>query len=214
MNEAKYIGLRGKLVEELESKGITDRKVLDAINVIPRHLFLDPVFRDKFAYEDAAFPIGEGQTISQPFTVAYQTELLHAKKGSKVLEIGTGSGYQTAVLCQLGVKVHSIERQKNLFNNAKLFLNQNGYRAHLYFGDGFKGKPAFAPFDGIIVTCGAPYIPEELKYQLTVGGRMVIPVGEQDVQQMKVIVRLEDEVFEENTYGDFKFVPMIKNIKN
>ena len=131
-----------------------------------------------------------------------------------MLEIGTGSGYQTAVLCQLGVKVHSIERQKNLFNNAKLFLNQNGYRAHLYFGDGFKGKPAFAPFDGIIVTCGAPYVPDELKYQLTVGGRMVIPVGEQDVQQMKVIVRLEEEVFEEKTYGNFKFVPMLKNIKN
>ena len=214
MNDAKYKGLRAKLVEELKSKGITDRKVLDAINVIPRHLFLDPVFRDKFAYEDAAFPIGEGQTISQPYTVAYQSELLHVKKGSKVLEIGTGSGYQTAVLCQLGVKVHSIERQKNLFNNAKLFLNQNGYRAHLYFGDGFKGKPAFAPFDGIIVTCGAPYVPDELKYQLSVGGRMVIPVGEQDVQQMKVIIRLGEDVFEEKTYGDFKFVPMLKNIKN
>jgi protein-L-isoaspartate(D-aspartate) O-methyltransferase len=214
MNDAKYIGLRAKLVEELKSKGIKDKRVLDAINLIPRHLFLDPVFRDKFAYEDSAFPIGEGQTISQPYTVAYQSELLRVKKGSKVLEIGTGSGYQTAVLCQLGVKVHSIERQKNLFNNAKLFLNQNGYRAHLYFGDGFKGKPAFAPFDGIIVTCGAPYVPDELKCQLSVGGRMVIPVGKQDVQQMKVIIRLGEDVFEEKTYGDFKFVPMLKNIKN
>ena len=214
MNDAKYIGLRAKLVEELKSKGIKDKRVLDAINLIPRHLFLDPVFRDKFAYEDSAFPIGEGQTISQPYTVAYQSELLRVKKGSKVLEIGTGSGYQTAVLCQLGVKVHSIERQKNLFNNAKLFLNQNGFRAHLYFGDGFKGKPAFAPFDGIIVTCGAPYVPDELKYQLSVGGRMVIPVGELDVQQMKVIIRLGEDVFEEKTYGDFKFVPMLKNIKN
>ena len=214
MNDAKYIGLRAKLVEELKSKGIKDKRVLDAINLIPRHLFFDPVFRDKFAYEDAAFPIGEGQTISQPYTVAFQSELLLVKKGSKVLEIGTGSGYQTAVLCQLGVKVHSIERQKNLFNNAKLFLNQNGFRAHLYFGDGFKGKPAFAPFDGIIVTCGAPYVPDELKYQLSVGGRMVIPVGKQDVQQMKVIIRLGEDVFEEKTYGDFKFVPMLKNIKN
>ncbi len=214
MNEAKYIGLRAKLVEDLKKKGIADKKVLSAINVIPRHLFLDPVFRDKFAYEDAAFPIGEGQTISQPFTVAYQTELLNVKRGNKVLEIGTGSGYQTAVLCQLGVKVHSIERHKNLFNNAKLFLSQHGYRAHLYFGDGFKGKPAFAPFDGIIVTCGAPYVPNDLKYQLKVGGRMVIPVGEQDVQQMKLIVRLKDDVFEEKTYGDFKFVPMLKDIKN
>ena len=214
MNDAKYIGLRAKLVEELKSKGIKDKRVLDAINLIPRHLFFDPVFRDKFAYEDAAFPIGEGQTISQPYTVAFQSELLLVKKGSKVLEIGTGSGYQTAVLCQLGVKVHSIERQKNLFNNAKLFLNQNGFRAHLYFGDGFKGKPAFAPFDGIIVTCGAPYVPDELKYQLSVGGRMVIPVGELDVQQMKVIIRLGEDVFEEKTYGDFKFVPMLKNIKN
>ena len=214
MNDAKYIGLRAKLVEELKSKGIKDKRVLDAINLIPRHLFFDPVFRDKFAYEDAAFPIGEGQTISQPYTVAFQSELLLVKKGSKVLEIGTGSGYQTAVLCQLGVKVHSIERQKNLFNNAKLFLNQNGFRAHLYFGDGFKGKPAFAPFDGIIVTCGAPYVPDELKYQLSVGGRMVIPVGKQDVQQMKVIIRLGEDVFEEKPYGDFKFVPMLKNIKN
>ena len=214
MNDSKYIGLRNKLVAELKSKGISDKKVLGAIGIVPRHLFLDPVFRDKFAYEDSAFPIGEGQTISQPYTVAFQTELLNVSKGSKVLEIGTGSGYQTAVLCELGVKVHSIERQKNLFNSAKLFLNQNGYRAQLYFGDGFKGKPAFAPFDGIIVTCGAPYVPEDLKFQLKLGGRMVIPVGDKDVQQMKVISRLNNDDFKTQTYGDFKFVPMLKNINN
>ena len=131
-----------------------------------------------------------------------------------MLEIGTGSGYQTAVLCELGVKVHSIERQKNLFNSAKLFLNQNGYRAQLYFGDGFKGKPAVAPFDGFIVTCGAPYVPEDLKFQLRGGGRMVIPVGDKDVQQMKVISRLNNDDFKTQTYGDFKFVPMLKNINN
>ena len=210
MNDAKYIGLRAKLVEELKSKGIKDKRVLDAINVIPRHLFFDPVFRDKFAYEDAAFPIGEGQTISQPYTVAFQSELLHVKKGSKVLEIGTGSGYQTAVLCQLGVKVHSIERQKNLFNNAKLFLNQNGFRAHIYFGDGFKGMPVFAPFDRIIVTCGAPYVPKELLKQLKPGGIMIIPVGE-GTQKMVRIQKKADGTFVQKVLGDAAFVPMLKD---
>ena len=212
--EIKFKGLCSKLILELKSKGIKDQKVLDAISVTPRHLLFDPVFRDKFAYQDIAFPIGENQTISQPYTVAFQTELLAVGRGSKVLEIGTGSGYQTAVLCQLGAKVFSIERHKSLFKNAKLFLNQNNYRAQLFFGDGFIGKKVFAPYDRIIVTCGAPFVPNDLKSQLKVGGRMVIPVGEGEVQQMKLIQRLKEDDFKETNFGDFKFVPMLKNINN
>ena len=214
MIEIKFKGLCSKLILELKSKGIKDQKVLDAISVTPRHLLFDPVFRDKFAYQDIAFPIGENQTISQPYTVAFQTELLAVSRGSKVLEIGTGSGYQTAVLCQLGAKVFSIERHKSLFKNAKLFLNQNNYRAQLFFGDGFIGKKVFAPYDRIIVTCGAPFVPNDLKSQLKVGGRMVIPVGEGEVQQMKLIQRLKEDDFKETNFGDFKFVPMLKNINN
>ena len=214
MMEIKFKGLCSKLILELKSKGIKDQKVLDAISVTPRHLLFDPVFRDKFAYQDIAFPIGENQTISQPYTVAFQTELLAVSRGSKVLEIGTGSGYQTAVLCQLGAKVFSIERHKSLFKNAKLFLNQNNYRAQLFFGDGFIGKKVFAPYDRIIVTCGAPFVPNDLKSQLKVGGRMVIPVGEGEVQQMKLIQRLNEDDFKETNFGDFKFVPMLKNINN
>ena len=212
--EIKFKGLCSKLIIELKSKGIKDQKVLDAISVTPRHLLFDPVFRDKFAYQDIAFPIGENQTISQPYTVAFQTELLAVSRGSKVLEIGTGSGYQTAVLCQLGAKVFSIERHKSLFKNAKLFLNQNNYRAQLFFGDGFIGKKVFAPYDRIIVTCGAPFVPNDLKSQLKVGGRMVIPVGEGEVQQMKLIQRLKEDDFKETNFGDFRFVPMLKNINN
>jgi len=212
--EIKFKGLCSKLIIELKSKGIKDQKVLDAISVTPRHLLFDPVFRDKFAYQDIAFPIGENQTISQPYTVAFQTELLAVSRGSKVLEIGTGSGYQTAVLCQLGAKVFSIERHKSLFKNAKLFLNQNNYRAQLFFGDGFIGKKVFAPYDRIIVTCGAPFVPNDLKSQLKAGGRMVIPVGEGEVQQMKLIQRLNEDDFKETNFGNFRFVPMLKNINN
>tara|TARA_B100001287_G_scaffold2743_1_gene2135 strand:+ start:20464 stop:21108 length:645 start_codon:yes stop_codon:yes gene_type:complete len=214
MNSNKYVGLCQQLIVELKKKGIRDKKVLNAIAEVPRHLFFDNVFRNQFAYQDIAFPIGEGQTISQPYTVAFQSELLNVKRGSKILEIGTGSGYQTAVLCQMGAKMYSIERHKNLFKNAKLILNQINYRANLFFGDGFKGKKAFSPFDGIIVTCGAPYIPDELKKQLKIGGRLVIPVGEGEVQQMKLIERLGEESFKETNFGDFKFVPMLKNINN
>lgn len=212
--EIKFKGLCSKLILELKSKGIKDQMVLDAISLTPRHLLFDPVFRDKFAYQDIAFPIGENQTISQPYTVAFQTELLAVSRGSKVLEIGTGSGYQTAVLCQLGAKVFSIERHKSLFKNAKLFLNQNNYRAQLFFGDGFIGKKVFSPYDRIIVTCGAPFVPNDLKSQLKVGGRMVIPVGEGEVQQMKLIQRLKEDDFKETNFGDFRFVPMLKNINN
>lgn len=214
MKDTKYKGLCAKLVAHLIEKGIKDQKVLKAISSTPRHLLFDLVFRDKFAYQDIAFPIGENQTISQPYTVAFQSELLHVKRGDKILEIGTGSGYQTAVLCELGAKVFSIERHKSLFQSAKLFLNQNNYRAQLFFGDGFLGKKVFAPFDSIIVTCGAPYVPKELKDQLKVGGRLVIPVGEGDVQQMMLIQRLSDSDYEETIYGEFKFVPMLKSINN
>jgi protein-L-isoaspartate(D-aspartate) O-methyltransferase len=214
MKNNKYKGLCSKLVAHLKEKGIKDQKVLNAISSTPRHLLFDLVFRDKFAYQDIAFPIGENQTISQPYTVAFQSELLHVKRGDKILEIGTGSGYQTAVLCELGAKVFSIERQKSLFQSAKLFLNQNNYRAQLFFGDGFLGKKVFAPYDSVIVTCGAPYVPEELKDQLKLGGRLVIPVGEGDVQQMMLIQRLNESDYKETVYGEFKFVPMLKNINN
>jgi protein-L-isoaspartate(D-aspartate) O-methyltransferase len=214
MKNTKYKGLCSKLVAHLKEKGIKDQKVLNAISSTPRHLLFDLVFRDKFAYQDIAFPIGENQTISQPYTVAFQSELLHVKRGDKILEIGTGSGYQTAVLCELGAKVFSIERHKSLFQSAKLFLNQNNYRAQLFFGDGFLGKKVFAPFDSVIVTCGAPYVPVDLKDQLKVGGRLVIPVGKGDVQQMTLIQRLSDSDYKETIYGEFKFVPMIKNTNN
>ena len=214
MKNNKYKGLCSKLVAHLKEKGIKDQKVLNAISSTPRHLLFDLVFRDKFAYQDIAFPIGENQTISQPYTVAFQSELLNVKRGDKILEIGTGSGYQTAVLCELGAKVFSIERQKSLFQSAKLFLNQNNYRAQLFFGDGFLGKKVFAPYDSVIVTCGAPYVPEELKDQLKLGGRLVIPVGEGDVQQMMLIQRLNESDYKETVYGEFKFVPMLKNINN
>ena len=214
MKDIKYKGLCAQLVANLMENGIKDQKVLNAINSTPRHLLFDLVFRDKFAYQDIAFPIGENQTISQPYTVAFQSELLQVKRGDKILEIGTGSGYQTAVLCELGAKVFSIERHKSLFQSAKLFLNENNYRAQLFFGDGFLGKKVFAPFNSIIVTCGAPYVPEELKDQLKVGGRMVIPVGDGGVQQMMLIQRLSDSDYKETVYGEFKFVPMLKNINN
>lgn len=214
MNDTKYKGLCAQLVANLMKNGIKDQKVLNAISSTPRHLLFDLVFRDKFAYQDIAFPIGENQTISQPYTVAFQSELLQVKRGDKILEIGTGSGYQTAVLCELGAKVFSIERHKSLFQSAKLFLNENNYRAQLFFGDGFLGKKVFAPFNSIIVTCGAPYVPEELKDQLKVGGRMVIPVGDGGVQQMMLIQRLSDSDYKETVYGEFKFVPMLKNINN
>ena len=203
-----------KLISNLIKKGISDKKVLEAISLTPRHLLIDPVFRDKFAYQDTAFPIGENQTISQPYTVAFQTELLNITRGDKVLEIGTGSGYQTAVLCELGAKVFSIERHKSLFQSAKLFLSKNNYRAQLFFGDGFIGKKVFAPFDSIIVTCGAPYIPQDLKDQIKIGGRLVIPVGKGEVQQMMLIQRLSEKDYKETIFGNFKFVPMLKNLNN
>ena len=203
----RHKGLRKQLINLLREKGIKSEAVLDAMGKIPRHLFLDTAFLN-FAYEDKAFPIGAEQTISHPYTVAFQTELLELARGEKVLEIGSGCGYQTAVLCELGVKVYSIERQKELYDKTKRFLPKLGYRPNLYYGDGYLGKESFAPFDKIIITCGAPFIPEALLKQLKVGGIMIIPVGE-EVQEMIKVVRVDENNFEQKKFGDFKFVPML-----
>ena len=205
----RQIGMRRKLVQHLRTKGIKDESVLEAIGNIPRHRFMDTAFIES-AYLDKAFPIDAGQTISQPFTVAMQTQLLELSRGQKVLEIGTGSGYQCAVLCELGAQVFSIERQKTLFSKSGPLLNELGYRPKLFFGDGYKGKHQFAPFDKIIITCGAPFIPQDLIDQLKVGGIMVIPVGEEQ-QVMKRVVKMPDGQINVQEFGDYQFVPMLKN---
>jgi len=207
----KHKGQRKLLAKVVANKGITDSKVLNAIESIPRHLFIPDTALHKYAYEDQPFPIGSGQTISQPFTVAFQTQLLVIKPREKVLEIGTGSGYQTAVLLEVGAKVFSIERQKALYERTKDFLPKLGYiNAKLFYGDGYKGLPTYAPFDKIIVTAGAPFIPEDLLSQLKVGGIMVIPVGEGDDQMMKKIVKTSATNFETEDLGLFRFVPLLK----
>lgn len=205
----KHQGLRNQLVETIIEKGITDKNVLKAIAAVPRHLFMDSGFED-FAYQDKAFPIAADQTISQPYTVAFQTQLLEVKPADKILEIGTGSGYQTAVLLEIGARVYTIERQKELFKKTKLFLPKLSYKPKkVIFGDGYKGLPDEAPFDGIIVTAGAPYVPKPLLSQLKIGGRLVIPVGDK-VQIMTLFVRTGEKDFEKLELGDFKFVPMLK----
>ncbi len=202
--------MRNKLAEVVASKGVTDKKVLDAIREIPRHLFLDSGF-EAHAYHDKAFPIGAEQTISQPYTVAFQTELLQLEPNHKILEIGTGSGYQTAVLLQLKAKVFTIERQQELFKKTKIFFNKMGYRPRkVIFGDGYKGLDEEAPFDGIIVTAGAPETPKALLSQLKVGGRLVIPVGV-DEQIMTLYVRKSEKEFEKKEFGNFRFVPLLEN---
>ncbi len=205
----KHKGQRLKLVEELIKQGITDEKVLQAIAKIPRHLFLDPGY-DKLAYQNKAFAIGAGQTISQPYTVAFQTQLLGVEKGDKILEIGTGSGYQTAVLLELGAKVYTIERQKELYVKSQTLLAKLGYHPYFFYGDGYKGKASYGPFDKIIVTAGAPYIPEALQKQLVVGGMLVIPVGTTESQVMYSIVRLSETEFKKKEFGQFLFVPMLE----
>ncbi|WP_373297305.1 protein-L-isoaspartate(D-aspartate) O-methyltransferase [Salinimicrobium marinum] len=206
----KHQGKRQQLANIVAGKGIKDDRVLAAIKKIPRHLFMDSSFEDH-AYQDKAFPIAADQTISQPYTVAYQTELLQVSKGETVLEIGTGSGYQTAVLCEMGAKVYSIERQQELFRKTKMFLSKIGYRPrYLGFGDGYKGLPDYAPFDRIIVTAGAPYVPNPLLSQLKVGGRMVIPVGK-DVQVMTLFERKSANEFQKSEYDDFRFVPLLED---
>ena len=202
--------MRQQLVETLIKKDIKDEGVLKAIGKIPRHLFMDSGFIDH-AYQDKAFPIAADQTISQPYTVAFQTELLEVKPGDKVLEIGTGSGYQTAVLLELGAKVYSIERQQELFKKTAKFLPKIGYRAKkLIFGDGYKGLPEEAPFQSIIVTAGAPFVPNPLLSQLAIGGRLVIPVGD-DVQVMTLFIRKGPKEFEKHEFGDFRFVPLLED---
>ncbi len=207
---AKHQGLRNQLVKLLQEKGIVDKNVLNAINKIPRHLFLNSSFED-YAYQDKAFPIGAGQTISQPYTVAFQSQLLEIKKDDKILEIGTGSGYQTAVLCLMGAKVFSIERQNELFKQTSALLPKLGIRPkHLSFGDGYKGLTNHAPFDSIIVTAGAPLIPKPLMAQLKIGGRLVIPVGDKN-QIMTMLIRKNETQFEKHEFGDFKFVPLLED---
>lgn len=209
----RHKGLRRKLVEQLRVKGIKDVKVLEAINTIPRHLFIDNAFVN-FAYQDKAFPIGAGQTISQPYTVAFQTQLLDLDSYDKVLEVGTGSGYQAAVLSLLDAHVYTIERQRELFKKTKTFLPTLGYNCSFFYGDGYKGLPKFAPFDKIIITCGAPFIPEELVAQLKVGGRMVAPIGEEDRQVMHLIEKVSKNEIKTTTHGKFSFVPMLNDKSN
>jgi protein-L-isoaspartate(D-aspartate) O-methyltransferase len=209
----RHKGLRKKLVEGIRSKGIADEKLLTAIGNIPRHYFLDSAF-DEVAYEDRAFPIGEGQTISQPYTVAYQTQLLEVKPFEKILEVGTGSAYQACVLAELGVQVFTIERQKNLFDANKNFNYLKKYHnIKFFYGDGYEGLPTFAPFDKVIITAAAPDIPQKLIEQLKPGGMMVIPVGGGDVQQMKRITKLESGAIKEEVFDHFSFVPMVEGKK-
>jgi protein-L-isoaspartate(D-aspartate) O-methyltransferase len=204
----KHKGQRKKLVQELRNKGITNERVLEAIGNVPRHYFMDSGF-EQFAYKDQAFPISKGQTISQPYTVAFQTELLDPQKHEKILEIGTGSGYQTAVLLEMGAKVYTIERYRELYLRAKSTLNEMGYQPYLYYGDGYKGQPAFAPYEKILVTAGASEIPGELMNQLNHGGKMVIPVGDQRGQKMMEIQKNEQGEIEKFNRGSFIFVPLI-----
>jgi protein-L-isoaspartate(D-aspartate) O-methyltransferase len=213
LDSYRHKGMRKQLVDSIRRKGITSQKVLDAMNVVPRHLFMDSSFLE-FAYEDKPFPIGSGQTISQPYTVAFQTQLLAIEKDQKVLEVGTGSGYQACVLMKLGAKIYTIERQKALYLKAKQLFAELGYRPKLVtYGDGYKGVPAYAPFDRIIVTAGAPYVPPALTDQLKPGGMLVIPVGD-DIQVMKRIIKDESGQLLEEDHGTFRFVPMLYNKSN
>ena len=206
----KHQGLRNKLVKTIKDKGIKSEAVLKAIGKVPRHHFMDSGFLDH-AYVDKAFPIAADQTISQPYTVAFQTELLQVKKGDVILEIGTGSGYQTAVLLELGAKVYTIERQQELFKKTSQFLPKIGYRPKkLIFGDGYQGYEEAAPYNGIIVTAGAPFVPKPLLSQLAVGGRLVIPVGD-DIQIMTLIIRKSETEFEKHEFGEFRFVPLLED---
>lgn len=207
-NHRKFMNRRKKLVEEIRRKGIRDPRVLQAIENTPRHLFVDSALENR-AYEDSALPISCGQTISQPYTVAAQTELLEIEEGDKVLEIGTGSGYQAAILAYLGAKVYSIERHEPLYLSARAILKELGYRPNLKCGDGTVGWSAYAPYDGIVVTAGAPVVPEDLIKQLSVGGRLIVPVGDQKVQTMTRITRISDNEFNQEQLKQYKFVPLI-----
>lgn len=207
----RHKGMRKKLVEEIKSKGISDENVLKAIETVPRHFFMDTSFTE-IAYQDKPFPIGCGQTISQPYTVAFQTQLLEVKKGMKVLEVGTGSGYQACILETMGAKVFTIERIRELYINTKKFFQEYGYKSKIFYGDGYKGLPTFAPFDRIIVTAAAPEIPEALLQQLKTGGILVIPVDESSgTQIMKKVIKTNNDSYTEEQHGYFRFVPLLKN---
>jgi len=209
--EAK--GKRTKLVEELRKKGISDEDVLNAIDRVPRHLFMDPAFLIH-AYVDKAFPISSGQTISQPYTVAVQTSLLRVKKRDRILEVGTGSGYQAAVLCEIGAKVYTIERFRDLYLKSQITLTSLGYNADFFYGDGYEGKPQYGPFDGILITAAAPEVPPKLLPQLKIGGRLVVPVGNSMSQIMTLVVRKGEDEWETTEHGNFVFVPMLKGTVN
>lgn len=206
----KHKGMRRQLIEKLREKGITNEQVLKAFDKIPRHFFLDNAFAEQ-AYSNIAFQIGSGQTISHPYTVAFQTSLLEIKKGDKILEIGSGSGFQTCILCEMGAKVFSIERHRELHLKAKSMVHHFHFNARLSFGDGYKGLPTLAPFDKVIITCGAPLVPQELVRQMKVGGIMIIPVGEGATQQMKRIIKTSDTEYTEEDLGVFSFVPMLED---
>lgn len=209
----RHRGLRQKLINELRTKGITDESILSAFMEIPRHYFLDKAFSD-WAYKDVAFPIDADQTISQPYTVAVQTTLLNVKKGDKILEIGTGSGYQACVLSYLGAKVYTIERQKKLFDKTSKFLQDIGFgQVRTLYGDGYLGTPRFAPFDKILLTAAATEIPQQLIDQLKPGGIMVAPLGSGDIQQMKRIIKNTDNTIREENFGNYRFVPFLKGIQ-
>ncbi len=205
----RHKGLRRKLIEELRKKGITNNEVLEAMNRIPRHIFMDSGFIE-FAYKDQAFPIGASQTISQPFTVAYQTQLLNVQRHDKILEVGTGSGYQCAVLIEMGAKVYTIERYRELFLKAQTILTALKYKPDFFFGDGYEGIPAYSPYDKIIVTAGGTDIPEKLLQQLKVGGLLVMPVGASDFQKMTLVEKMSANEFRRTEHGSFNFVPLLK----
>jgi protein-L-isoaspartate(D-aspartate) O-methyltransferase len=205
----RHKGLRRKLVETVRSKGISDERVLNDLHTVPRHLFMESSFIN-FSYQDQAFPIGAGQTISQPYTVAFQTQLLDIKPNDKILEIGTGSGYQTAILLELGARVYTIERQKELYLKAQELLGKLGYKPHFFFGDGMEGKPAYGPYDKILITAAADEVPEKLLQQLKIGGIIVVPVGGRFSQSMMKIVRTSDTEYNKTSHGAFVFVPLLK----
>ncbi len=209
----RHKGLRKQLIDSIREKGITDEDVLEAMNRVPRHYFMDSSFLE-FAYQDKPFPIGSGQTISQPYTVAFQTMLLKAERNHRVLEIGTGSGYQASVLFEMGCKVFTIERQRNLFDRTKKFMEKMPWRMQMFLADGNKGLPTYAPFDRILITAAAPEISEDLKAQLVPGGIMVIPLGSGNQQVMLRLTKQEDGSFEEESFGYFRFVPLLDNLGN
>ena len=206
-------GKRKKLVEEIRGKGITDERVLEAVNKVPRHYFMDPAFLNH-AYQDKAFPISSGQTISQPYTVAFQTQLLRVEKKSKILEIGTGSGYQAAILVEMGARVFTIERHRELYQKARKMMSALGYEASYFFGDGYLGKPAYSPYDGILLTAATDQVPETLLRQLAIGGRLVAPVGSMNSQEMTLVIRKGEEEFEYSKHGYFAFGPMLPGVVN